>query len=175
MYLDAGTRGERRGGGSSASAQARDGAERGGAIFVIFGERGRRESARGVVRYAPLHASDLEHVASKLALGDLREVLDLPRELAVQVYRLRACGGGRMGEARQPASGGSSNLSASARETAFGLGAHRGESASQDSRNAKKPAKSESRHGFTPTVAPASRAAPRAARPSPVASRGTNR
>lgn len=65
---------------------------------------------------------------------------------------MRACGGGRTGEARQPATGGSSNLSASARETAFGLGAYRGESASQDSGNAKKPAKSESRHGFTPTV-----------------------
>ena len=42
---------------------------------------------------APLVPADLENVRPKLALGYLREVLDLPREFPVQVRRLKACGG----------------------------------------------------------------------------------
>ena len=46
---------------------------------------------------SPFVASDFEHVAPQLALRDLGEVFNLPRKLAVQVRRLKAClspGGG---------------------------------------------------------------------------------
>lgn len=84
------------------------GAGGGGGVRVVSAEASLR--ARGVARIVgrwiicaeaafrvvrsrvvPFVAPDLEHVAPELALGYLGEVLDLPRELAVQVRRLRAC------------------------------------------------------------------------------------
>ena len=39
----------------------------------------------------PLVPADFEALGTKLAFGNLREILDFPRELAVHVRRLRSC------------------------------------------------------------------------------------
>ena len=101
MYLIGGSKGIRvsRGvRGSAAPERDRSENTRGGLLPKRRCVRVSRAWSLG----APFVAPNLEHVASKLALGDLGEVLNLPGELAVQIRRLKACRWGRgRGERRQ--------------------------------------------------------------------------
>ena len=95
-------RGERTRGGRCASGRRVSGRARRGCdlrrLGRFFSSRARDmaracfSERRSLRENAPLVPADLENVRPKLALGYLREVLDLPREFPVQVRRLKACG-----------------------------------------------------------------------------------
>lgn len=94
MYLIGGSKGIRvsRGDrGSAAPERDRSENTRGGLLPKRRCVRVSRAWSLG----APFVAPNLEHVAPKLALGYLGEVLNLPGELAVQIRRLKACRWGR--------------------------------------------------------------------------------